>query len=249
MGKKLSFIIPCYRSENTISEGAAGIVREYSGRDYDFEVILVNDSSPDNTYGVIRQLCDEDKRIKGINLSRNFGQHSAIMAGLNQAHGDIIVLLDDDGQTPPDQAIKLISQVEAGHDAAIASYRRKKHSLARNLGSKVNEKMACWLIGKPKGLYLSSYVAMKRFVAEEILSYKLPYPYLSGIYCGQLRHCECGCGAQGKGGRRIGLHLLQAAFALVQRFYQLFDKTPQDSHFSGRCDSGAGFARGIYSSL
>ncbi len=181
MEKKLSFIIPCYRSENTIAEVVTGLVREYTESGYDFEIILVNDSSPDNTYGVIRQLCADDQRVRGINLSRNFGQHSALMAGMRYAQGEILVLLDDDGQTPPDQAKKLIDQVEAGHDAAIARYGHKKHSAVRNMGSKINESMARWLIGKPKGLYLSSYVAMKRFVADEILTYTLPYPYMSGM--------------------------------------------------------------------
>lgn len=182
MKELLSFVIPCYNSQASI----AGVVRDINEAvakmpAYDYEVILVNDCSPDGTMDVIREICQSNGRVKGINLSRNFGQHSAIMAGLKRVKGSIIVCLDDDGQTPPQQAHLLIEQVAAGHDVAMARYPLKKHSFFRNLGSSLNERMAKSLIGKPKELFLSSYVAMKRYVADEICSYTFPYPYISGL--------------------------------------------------------------------
>lgn len=179
MAEKISFVIPCYRSMDILPDVVGRIISCMNGED--IEIVLVNDSSPDGTFSAIRKLCEADSRVKGIDLSRNFGQHSAIMAGLRHACGDIVVCLDDDGQTPPEEAYKLIEQIRAGHDAAIASYAEKKHGAFRNFGSWVNNKMACSMIGKPKELYLSSFVAMKRFVANEICGYTFPYPYISGL--------------------------------------------------------------------
>ncbi len=152
----------------------------YAQRDH--EIILVNDCSPDDTWEKIEHLCDQHPRVKGVDLAKNFGQHCAILAGLHEAQGDIIICLDDDGQTPPEEAYKLIQAVEAdGHDIAIARYEIKQHSAFRNFGSRVNDKMACSLIGKPKDLFLSSFVAFKRFVRDQICQYTFPYPYISGM--------------------------------------------------------------------
>jgi undecaprenyl-phosphate 4-deoxy-4-formamido-L-arabinose transferase len=181
MGKMLSFVIPCYRSADIMPDVVGRLARYFDGGEYGFEVILVNDCSPDGTFGAIARLCAADSRIKGVGLSRNFGQHAAILAGLRQVSGDIVVCLDDDGQTPPEQAHKLIEQVEGGHDAAMVRYAEKKHGFFRNLGSRVNDRMARSMVGKPKKLFLSSYVAMKRFVADEICAYTFPYPYISGL--------------------------------------------------------------------
>ena len=179
---KLSFVIPCYRSEQTI----AGVVREIretvAGRpEYDYEILLVNDSSPDGVFDVIRQLCREDPRVKGIDLARNFGQHAALMTGFRHVTGDIVVCLDDDGQTPPCEMFALIDRLEEGVDIVIASYPEKKHSPFRNMGSKVNDWMARTLIGKPKNLALMSYFCCRRFIIEEIIRYQNPYPYIDGL--------------------------------------------------------------------
>lgn len=181
--KKVSFVIPCYRSENTIT----GVVEEIEKtmmalkEVYSFEIVLVNDSSPDNTMGTIRKLCEEKKYITGIGFARNFGQHAALMAGLRQASGDYVVCLDDDGQTPADEVSKLLDKLEEGFDAVYAKYEHKQHSGFRNLGSKVNELMTRVMLEKPKDLYVSSYFAVKRFIVEDMIRYENSYPYVIGL--------------------------------------------------------------------
>lgn len=181
--KKVSFVIPCYRSENTIT----GVVEEIEKtmmalkEVYSFEIVLVNDSSPDNTMGTIRKLCEEKKYIIGIGFARNFGQHAALMAGLRQASGDYVVCLDDDGQTPADEVSKLLDKLEEGFDAVYAKYEHKQHSGFRNLGSKVNELMTRVMLEKPKDLYVSSYFAVKRFIVEDMIRYENSYPYVIGL--------------------------------------------------------------------
>ena len=182
MCTSVSFVIPCYRSEQTIT-GVVEEITQTMGQlpGYTFEIILVNDCSPDDTFQIIRQLCGQYDNLIGINLARNFGQHSAIMAGLHYATGDVCVFLDDDGQTPANEVEKLLDAIAAGADVAMASYDHKMHSHFRNWGSKVNECMMHIMLHKPKELFVSSYFAVKRFVADSMLQYSNSYPYLPGL--------------------------------------------------------------------
>lgn len=180
--KKVSFVIPCYRSEHTLPHVIAEIEEKMKTlTQYEYDIFLVNDCSPDNTMGVIRKLCEEHKNIKGISFARNFGQHSALMAGLRHSDGDYVVCLDDDGQTPADEVDKLLDKLEEGYDAVYAKYEHKQHSTFRNLGSKVNELMLRVMLGKPADLYISSYFAVKRFVVEDMIRYENSYPYVIGL--------------------------------------------------------------------
>lgn len=182
MKKLVSFVIPCYRSEATLP----GVVREIQETmekmdDYAYEVVMVNDCSPDHTYDTIKRLCQENENMKGIELAKNFGQHSALMAGFHYVKGDIIICLDDDGQTPANEAGKLLSGIEAGADVVYAKYNHKHHSGFRNWGSHVNELMTRVMLGKPKDLYVSSYFAARRFVIDEMIRYEYSYPYVIGL--------------------------------------------------------------------
>ncbi|MBR3605972.1 MAG: glycosyltransferase family 2 protein [Lachnospiraceae bacterium] len=182
MKKKISFVIPCYNSAKTI-EGVVEEIRETMENleQYIYEVVLVNDCSPDETFQVIRKICQSQSHIYGLDLAKNFGQHGALMAGFHQVSGDIIVCLDDDGQTPASEVGKLLQKIEEGDDVVYASYAHKKHSLFRNFGTYMNEKMAEFLLGKPRELFVSSYFVARRFVIEEIMKYENAYPYVIGL--------------------------------------------------------------------
>lgn len=182
MKQLISFVIPCYKSELTL-QGVVEEIRTAMGKltQYEYEIILVNDSSPDGTFEVIKKLCEEDKRIKGINFARNFGQHAALMAGFRYVKGDVIVCLDDDGQTPADEVDKLLAGIGNGADVVYAKYAHKRHSWFRNFGSHINELMTRVMLGKPKELYLSSYFAARRFVIEDVVRYENAYPYVIGL--------------------------------------------------------------------
>ena len=180
--KRISFVIPCYHSGKTL----AGVVKEIDAAmeglsGYGYDITMVNDGSGMETWEVISGLCLEKKNRFGIDLARNFGQHAALMAGIRHTKGDIVVCLDDDGQTPADEVGKLLEAIEKGADVAYASYEHKEHSAFRNFGSWVNEKMLEMMLDKPRDLYVSSYFAMRRFVADEVLRYQNSYPYLLGL--------------------------------------------------------------------
>ena len=178
----ISFVIPCYRSSQTLP----GVIQEIKDtmktlKNYEYEIVLVNDSSPDDTFCVITGLCRENDNITGINLARNFGQHAALMAGFHYVKGDVVVCLDDDGQTPACEVGRLLAGIEEGADVVYAKYNHKHHSGFRNFGSHVNEVMTRIMLGKPKDLYVSSYFAAKRFVVDEMIRYEYAYPYVIGL--------------------------------------------------------------------
>ena len=179
---KISFVIPCYRSENTL-EAVVNEIKEKmaSLQSYEYEIILVNDCSPDNTFAVIQKLCTENRNIIGLDHAKNFGQHAALMAGFHYVTGDTVVCLDDDGQTPADEVDKLLDKIKEGYDVVYASYDSKRPSAFRNIGSNLNRKMTEVMLGKPKELYISSYFAAKRFVVEEMVKYRNAYPYVIGL--------------------------------------------------------------------
>lgn len=179
---KVSFVIPCYCSAMTIGNVVSEIQNKMKQMEkYTYEIILVNDSSPDDTYEVIRKICGENQNIIGVGLAKNFGQHAALMAGYHFVTGDIVVCLDDDGQTPANEVDKLLNKIEEGWDVVYAEYENKMHSGFRNFGSTVNKKMTESMLGKPKELYISSYFAAKRFIVDEMIKYQNSYPYVIGL--------------------------------------------------------------------
>lgn len=180
--RKISFVIPCYNSEKTIESVIAEIENtvETRGSD-DYEIVLVNDCSKDNVWEKIKSVARQNTHVKGICFSKNFGQHSALMAGYRKATGDIVVSLDDDGQTPADEVYSLIDKLEEGYDVVYASYEHKKHSVARNMGTRLNNYMCEVLLGKPKNLMITSFFAAKKYVIDEIIRYENSYTYVPGL--------------------------------------------------------------------
>ena len=183
--KKLSIVIPCYGSEAYIEAVVSDIKKTVDSRkEYTYEIILVSDASPDGVFSVVKKMAKNDKHIIGIELSRNFGQHAALMAGYREASGDIIVSMDDDGQTPADGIFPLVDALSDDIDVAFAEYPKVKQSAWRRLGSAVNKYMMEVLIQKPKNIYTTSFFACRRFVIDEITRYDTPYPYVQGFIFG-----------------------------------------------------------------
>jgi glycosyltransferase involved in cell wall biosynthesis len=147
------------------------------------EIVLVNDNSPDHSEAVCISLFKENPGIVRLySLARNVGEHNAVMAGLNQVSGDYIAVMDDDFQDPISEVVKLLDYATRNDcDVTYAYYKKKQHSLFRNLGSWFNGKVANFMLDKPKNLYLSSFKVMNRFIVKEIIKYELPYPYIDGL--------------------------------------------------------------------
>lgn len=180
--EKISFVVPCYRSENTITSVVEEVKTEMAAHpDYDYEIVLVNDNSPDNVWDVITKLSESDKRIKAIRLLRNFGQHSALMAGYGVCTGDYVVTIDDDGQTPVDQTFILMDKLLEGFDVVYGKYEKRKDNLFRKIGTGINNWMSKTLLGKPKDLHLTSFFVARVKIIKEICNYKNGFPYIWGL--------------------------------------------------------------------
>lgn len=181
---KLSFVIPCYRSEKTITKVLEEIEQKMLERpEYTYEVITVNDCSPDQVLQVLLDYAGTHSYLKIIDFSKNFGQHAAMMAGLSRATGEQIVFLDDDFQCPVDRLWDLLEPLSHGYDISCAQYQfeNRKESFFRVLGSRINDAMMCSLLEKPKDLRMTNFIALKSFIAQEILRYQNPYPYIDGL--------------------------------------------------------------------
>lgn len=179
----ISFVIPCYRSENTISYVIDEIEETMKQRpETSYEIVLVNDGSPDNVWNVISEKAASDEHVKGVDLARNFGQHCALMAGYAQACGNNIVSLDDDGQTPASEVFKLINKLDEGYDTVYAVYSEYKQSAFRRWGSDFANRMTYSMLNVKEDFpKVTSYFVMRRFVVDEILNYAHPYPYIAGL--------------------------------------------------------------------
>lgn len=181
--KKISFVIPCYRSENTVMCVVDEIEETVKTRpEFDYEIILVNDGSPDNVWYVIEKRAKEDEHVIGINLAKNFGQHCALMAGYNHCTGDYVMSLDDDGQTPANEMFKLIDELKKGFDVVYASYPETHQKWYRRVGSDFAAAMSNFIFGvKGEAQKGSSYYVMRKFIADEMVLYKNSYPYVAGL--------------------------------------------------------------------
>lgn len=180
---KLSFVIPCYNSAGNI-ESVLNEIKETMNThpETDYEVVLVNDCSADGTAGLIKRLAEEDQHLIAVDLAKNVGQPGALLAGLHYVSGDYIMTSDDDGQTPVGRVFDFLAEIEKGYDVVCARYtEREQPSLFRRMGSALNRGMSDWLIQKPKGTYMAAFFMARRYIAEEMIKYRQPYPYISGI--------------------------------------------------------------------
>ena len=181
MPPALTFVIPLYNSSATIASLVHDI--EALAVDGGHEIVLVNDGSADTTTEVCRDLVRQSKiPITLAEHARNFGEHNAVLTGWRHARGAYIVNLDDDGQNPPGEAVRLWQHaVREGLDVVFGHYEVKRHSLWRNAGSWFTNRMTDWALDKPAGFYLSSFRCVSAFVTSQVVGYAGPYPYIDGL--------------------------------------------------------------------
>jgi polyisoprenyl-phosphate glycosyltransferase len=182
MIKKISIVIPVFNSHQYLYNFISNLILIVSKKFKNFEVILIDDCSSDDSWKVIEQLSlSFDKIIKAIQLRKNVGQHNAIFLGLKYCEGDIIITMDDDGQNSPDNIEEMIKKMENGYDVCYANYKIKKHNLFRRFGSYINNIFTSVLFKKPLSLILTSFRVFKKEIKDEILKYKSSYIYIDGL--------------------------------------------------------------------
>ena len=167
---KISVVSPEYKGEKMIHELLTRIQASVSTITDDYEIILVNDGSPDNTWAVIEQEAKADKRVKGLNLSRNFGQHYAITAGLSYASGEWVVVMDCDLQDRPEEIPNLYAKAQEGYDSVLAQRIQRSHGWFKRLGSKMFYKVFSYLTDTKQDASVANFGIYNRKVINAVLS-------------------------------------------------------------------------------
>ena len=177
----LSIVVPVYNGAATIGE-LVNALRALEITD-GLEIVLVVDGSPDNSLDICCTLVDAASvPITLIKLARNYGEHNAVMAGLRHASGAHVITMDDDLQNPPEEIERLLAFAQgSGKEVIYTFYDDKHHPIWRNLGSRFANRVADFVLEKPRGLYLSSFRCMSAFVVREITRYEGPFPYVDGL--------------------------------------------------------------------
>lgn len=176
-----SVVIPVYNSSQHVGATIDACVDYLESSGLSYELILVNDSSRDTSWDVIRERCARHPRLTAINLLRNYGQHTAVLCGLEHSRGEYVVTLDDDLQNPPAEIAHLRRKAAEGHDVVFGRFRKKHHSLVRRLGSRLVNWINTRIFQKPPELVLTNFRLLHRSVVQRIVAHKTPYPYISGL--------------------------------------------------------------------
>ena len=179
--KLISLVIPTYKGAKTLKDLIEELILTF--KNHNIEIVVVNDCSPDSTHEEMETLMKKyPNKLTYLKFSKNYGEHSAVMAGLRNCEGEIVIIMDDDFQNPPDEALKLAEYtLMNNYDVVFTKYKIKNDSFLRNVMSKIANISAQVILKKPKDLYFSSFKAIKKNVVNEIINYEGPFPYIDGL--------------------------------------------------------------------
>ena len=176
-----SVVIPVYNSAAIVGKTIDRTAAFFEERGWDYELILVNDGSRDQSWPVLREKACANEHVTAINLLHNYGQHTAVLCGLRQSTGDYVITLDDDLQNPPEEIIHLVEKANEGHDLVFGRFRQKKHRLYRRQGSLLINLINKQIFHTPDDIVPSNFRLIERDVVNRICSYRTSYPYITGL--------------------------------------------------------------------
>lgn len=180
---RISVVIPCYNAEKNIEQVVSqteDILRDNHIEDYEF--VLVNDASRDDTFSVIRRMAEEKACVTALDLAKNSGQHGALMAGFHYVTGEYVVTCEDDGQTQMQAIGTMLNKLQEGYDVVAAKYmQRPQTSFLRRIGRRMARSMAAVMMPRPKGISVPIFFLARRFVIDEMTKYEHSYPYVTGL--------------------------------------------------------------------
>ncbi|MBL4652453.1 MAG: glycosyltransferase family 2 protein [Flavobacteriales bacterium] len=176
-----SVIIPVYNSELIVENTVNQTLKSFEDFQLRCEIILINDGSTDHSWQKIKELAINNAEVSSINLLKNYGQHTAVLCGIQEAKGDYLITIDDDLQNPPSEIIKLINKIKEGYDLVFAKFPVKKHSMYRRFGTKIISYLNSKIFHKPKDITLTNFRIFTKEVAHRVSSYNTFYPYIPGL--------------------------------------------------------------------
>jgi polyisoprenyl-phosphate glycosyltransferase len=180
---EIAIVVPVYQSAQTLPELVQRLEQALIGRI--FEIVLVDDSSPDDSWVVLKKLQASHASLKIVRLLRNSGQHNALLCGLGLTRAAVVITMDDDLQHPPEEVPKLLAALDEGYDLAIGAYNVKQHAVGRNVGSAVIDALQRRIFGLPADFQLTSFRAVTRAVIERVVGMSGPYPYVTAMLLSQ----------------------------------------------------------------
>ena len=175
-----SVVIPVYNSEDLVGTTVETVIEVLAGEALSYEVILVNDGSRDGSWDVIADLAQRLPHVVALNLLRNYGQHHANLAALRESKGDYVITMDDDGQNPPGEVLKLIDEAMTGRDVVFGRFESKQAPGYRRLGTKAIGSMNRRIFGQPRDLTVSNFRILRRDVVARICASRTAHPYITG---------------------------------------------------------------------
>lgn len=178
---KYSVVIPVYKSADIIDKTIERTVNFFEGQGWNYEIVLINDASPDNSWDKLFEHAAQNPNIVAINLLKNYGQHTAIFCGFHYVSGDYIITMDDDLQNPPEEITHLVHKVLEGYDIVYGKFEQKQHAGYRRLGSKLIAEVNQRVFNQPSDLVVTNYRILEKSVIERIINYRTAYPYITGL--------------------------------------------------------------------
>jgi glycosyltransferase involved in cell wall biosynthesis len=170
----ISFVVPVYRSAESLPDLHRRISAVFGNGDQDMEILFVEDCGGDDAWPVIQQLAADDSRVRGFRMSRNYGQHSALLCGIREARGETIVTLDDDLQHPPEEIPKLLAKLRDGFDVVYGPPEREQHGLLRDLASQITKLALEGAMGAANARQVSAFRAFRTRLRDAFAEYRSP---------------------------------------------------------------------------
>lgn len=242
---KYSVVIPVFNSSRTLPELMARLKKVLSSLHQSFEIILVDDSSRDNSWDILRELKKGDPQLGIIRLSHNFGQHNAIMCGFHFCRGEYLITIDDDLQIPPEEIPKLIAKAAEGYDVVYGIFEKKRHNWMKNFGSAFIN----WYYRKifTADNKISAFRLISRPIVQKIIKYDKNFPYIDGLISWHTRAVgevvvRHAFRREGRSGYTIG-KILKLAFNMITNFSAFPIRL---ASLTGIMFSFLGFLLGVY---
>ncbi len=177
----VSLVIPVFNSSILLKKMISTTLNTIDKLPYEFELLMINDGSSDDSWSILQEIAQDEKRIKAVNLLKNYGQHNAVLCGMTYSNGDYIITMDDDLQNPPSEIIKLIDKISEGYDLVFGKFPQKKHANYRKLGTKLINYLNGKIFNKPKDITLTNFRIFNKAVCKAAIEYKTNYPYIPGL--------------------------------------------------------------------
>lgn len=181
MIKSISIVVPVYNGIRTIEQLVDRLIKTLKNLGADFEIILVDDGSRDNSFNIMEKIYSLKENIKIIKLDGNYGQQNALICGLAASKKELVVTIDDDLQYPPEEIEKLIKKLEEGYEVVYGIPKDKKHSSFRNIGTRATDLLFRVLYSKPQDIKISSFRVIKADVVKRIIVSKESFVYISAL--------------------------------------------------------------------